>query len=47
MVGRLSFESGQGMGVGILVPFDFWVVLGISNYAAMSGWGRGLENVGR
>ena len=47
VVGRLSFESGQGMGVGILVPFDFWVVLGISNYAAMSGWGRGLENVGR
>ena len=45
-MGRLSFVSGQGVGVRILVPFAFWVVLGLSTSVGQSGGRWELGNVG-
>ena len=46
-MGWLSSVNGQGMGIWILVPFPFQVVLGTSTSAGFSGTRCGLENVGR
>ena len=47
MDGMAEFHEWAGVRSGILVPFDFCVVLGIGTSAGQSGGGQVLGNVGR